>query len=169
MIGFTAWSCAALVAHFQMLTSACLRPAGTASAMARVRTECVDCDAGIDKKMKRRASSQKCRKSSFEGILLPWRLRQQITFGVLGERLQSLAKTAQATWASNPTQRTRGRELWSLGGPGLLFWLILIAGVAPASVARHWDWKCVLLPNLERCQPTNRISVHRPSSISRGS
>ncbi len=34
MMGFTVWSCAALVAHFQMLTSASLRAAGTVSAIA---------------------------------------------------------------------------------------------------------------------------------------
>jgi hypothetical protein len=34
MMGFTVWSCAALVAHFQMLISACLRAVGTVSAIA---------------------------------------------------------------------------------------------------------------------------------------
>ena len=34
MMGLTACSCAALVAHFQMLMSACLRAGGMASAMA---------------------------------------------------------------------------------------------------------------------------------------
>lgn len=34
-MGFTAWSCAALLAHFQMLTSAALRAAGMLSAIGR--------------------------------------------------------------------------------------------------------------------------------------
>ena len=34
-MGFTVWSCTALLAHFQMLTSAALRAAGMLSAIAR--------------------------------------------------------------------------------------------------------------------------------------
>jgi hypothetical protein len=34
MMGFTVWSCAALVAHFQIVMSACRRAAGMLSAIA---------------------------------------------------------------------------------------------------------------------------------------
>ena len=38
MMGFTVWSCAALVAHFQMVMSACRSAAGMESAMTERRS-----------------------------------------------------------------------------------------------------------------------------------
>jgi hypothetical protein len=149
MIGFTAWSCVALVAHFQMLTSACLRAAGTASAIVggRYKLQVADIDKNWNRGWEEDGQFQGLGVSLERRMSLPCKLRcawslssacrllvgaPRVTF-----RLPSLV-TRQGEAGALVTSRT---ELAFLSGALDRGW---------HQLPRHW--KCVLLPKMERCQ-----------------